>query len=109
MDEIRKRLENLEFQQKLLLRMIPDKGYDFYRLIIKKGLSEAEVHNFYNLCEKLNNHSQEQKAEGFVFFAPLFKEFTEKLDPRLAPEEVIEACIAQGLYPLLMEQLRRNL
>ncbi|RIW35363.1 DUF1878 family protein [Bacillus salacetis] len=109
MNELIKRIEKLEFQQRMLLEMIPGEGNDFYRLVIKKGLSEMEVENFYNLCERLNNHSQEQKAEGFVFFAPLFKEFTENLDPRFSPEEVIEACTAQGLYPLLMEQLRRNL
>ncbi|WP_409253340.1 DUF1878 family protein [Bacillus sp. SCS-153A] len=109
MDEIKKRIEKLEFQQRLLLEMIPAAGYDFYRLIIRKGLSEDEVNDFYKLCEKLNKHSQEQKAEGFVFFAPLFKEFTEKLDVRLSPREVIDACIAQRLYPYLMEQLKRNL
>jgi hypothetical protein len=109
MSEILKRIEKLEFQQKLLLEMIPVKGFEFYRLVIRKGLSEEDVNHFFELCEKLNKHSQEQKAEGFVFFAPLFNEFTEKLDPRLSPEEVIKACIAQKLFPFLMDQLKRNL
>lgn len=109
MNELMKRIEKLEFQQRLLLEMIPATGHDFNRLVIRKGLSENDVKEFFELCEKLNKHSQEQKAEGFVFFAPLFKEFTDKLDARLTPEEVIEACIAQRLFPVLMEQLKRNL
>ncbi|WP_421384071.1 DUF1878 family protein [Bacillus salacetis] len=109
MNMLVKRIEKLEFQQKLLMEMIPAKGYEFYRLVIRKGLAEGDVTDFFELCEKLNKHSQEQKAEGFVFFAPLFKEFTEKLDSRLSPAEVIEACLAQRLYPFLMEQLKRNL
>ncbi|MGM0846385.1 MAG: DUF1878 family protein [Bacillota bacterium] len=109
MSELLERIEKLEFQQKLLGEMMPEKGFDFYRLVITKGLSEKDVIEFYRLCEKLNMKSQEQKAEGYVFFSPLFKEFTEKLDSRLIPQEVINACAAQKLYPYLMEQLRRNL
>ncbi|MGF2615247.1 DUF1878 family protein [Rossellomorea vietnamensis] len=109
MNDLLKRIEKIEFQQKLLMEMIPERGYDFYKLIIKKGLSEAQLQEFYQLCERLNIKCQEQKAEGFVFFAPLFKEFTEELNSRLTPQEVIDACTAQKLYPFLMEQLKRNL
>ncbi|MGD6801489.1 DUF1878 family protein [Rossellomorea vietnamensis] len=109
MVDLLKRIEKIEFQQKLLMEMIPERGYEFYRLVIKKELTEEQVQEFYELCERLNIKCQEQKAEGFVFFAPLFKEFTEELNSRLTPQEVIHACAAQELYPFLMEQLKRNL
>ncbi|WP_456271913.1 DUF1878 family protein [Bacillus sp. AK031] len=109
MSELLERIEKLEYQQKLLMEMMPERGYEFYRLVMKYGLSEKEVNGFYQLCEVLNKQCQEQKAEGFVFFAPLFKEFVGNMDPRLPAEEVIEACLAQRLYPFLMEQLKRNL
>jgi hypothetical protein len=107
--ELLERIEKLEYQQKLLMKMMPERGYDFYRLVIKKGLTEKDVEEFYQFCEVLNKQCQEQKAEGFVFFAPLFKEFVDNLDQRLPVQEVIEACLAQQLYPSLMEQLKRNL
>jgi hypothetical protein len=109
LSELLERIEKLEYQQKLLMEMMPERGYEFYRLVIRKGLSEKDVKDFYLLCEVLNMQCQEQKAEGFVFFAPLFKEFVENLDRRLPVQEVIEACLAQRLYSSLMEQLKRNL
>lgn len=56
MNELMKRIEKLEFQQRLLLEMIPATGHDFNRLVISKGLSENDVKEFFELCEKLNKH-----------------------------------------------------
>ncbi|RDI47873.1 DUF1878 family protein [Falsibacillus pallidus] len=109
MDALIKRLEKLEFQQKLLLRMLPHSGHEFDKLIIEKDLSEQEARQFHKLCERLNKEYEEQKAEGFVFYVPLFKEFKESLHPALDPKQVIKACVKQKLYLELMQLLEQNL
>ena len=54
---------------------------NFIDLIIEKSLGEEDVRKFRNYCDKLSIKLEEQKAEGFVYFHPLFKEFTMKLPP----------------------------
>ena len=103
------RLEKLEYQQKLLLSMMPKMGYEFDKLIIQKNLSEKEAKEFYKLCEKLSKDLEEQKAEGFVFYVPLFKEFKESLHPALDPVQVIKACLNQKLFLELMQLLEQNI
>lgn len=109
METFEERLERMEFHQKLLLAMITEQNYEFYRLIIEKQLKEKDITSFYNLCDKLSKDLEEQKADNFVFFSPLFKKFKEDLHPKLDPQVVIEACIKQNLYPELMEILSRNI
>jgi hypothetical protein len=103
------RLEKLEYHQQLLLKMVRPEGYEFDRLVIEKNLSRDEVEQFYKLCEELSKKREEQKAEGFVFHTPLFREFQQRLHPRLSPEEVIDACIKQRLYMELMTDFKRNI
>ncbi|RLQ97539.1 DUF1878 family protein [Falsibacillus albus] len=103
------RIEKLEFQQKLLLKMMSPKGFEFDQLIIEKNLSEQDVMDFHRLCEELNKELKEQKAEGFVFYSPLFKKFNERLHSQLEPAEVIDACKKQKLYEELMLLLEQNI
>ena len=109
MESIEQRLDRIEFYQKLLMEMINDHHYEFYRLIIEKKLQKKEVEAFHKLCLKLSKESEEQKEDHFVLFAPLYKKFIEELNPKLDPKEVIQACIKQKLYPELMEILLRNI
>ncbi|WP_162013644.1 DUF1878 family protein [Bacillus coahuilensis] len=47
-----------------------------------------------------------------LFFSPLYYDFQHKLHtikPSLKVEEVIQACLNQGLYMNLMSVLKRNL
>ncbi|WP_419159706.1 DUF1878 family protein [Rossellomorea sp. BNER] len=109
MQELLKRIEKIEYYHSLLMEIVRKEEYSFYRLVMERDLSQKEVEDFYSLCEDLNKKSKEQKAEGFVFFAPLFQEFTLNLHPKLQPKEVIESCIKQNLYLELMIHLNKNL
>lgn len=109
METIEQRLDRIEFYQKLLMKMIVENQYDFYKIIIEKQLQEKDVEEFYKLCENLCQEIEEQKADKFVFFSPLFKKFKEQLHPKLNPEEVIHACLKQNLFPDLMKILYKNI
>lgn len=109
MDNLIKRLENLEYYQQLLMEMLPANVHPFNQLIIRNGLSKREVAEFYNLCDTLSIKYKKQKAEGFVYHTPLFKEFKEKLHPNLKAEEVVDTCLTQDIHPELMVQLKNSL
>lgn len=109
MKELNERLEKLEYHQKLLLGMINPAGKEFDLLVIKKQLSEKEVMEFLQMCEELSQEMENQKAENFVFYSPLFKEFASRLNKKLYPAETIQACLMQRIFPDLMEILSKNL
>jgi len=103
------KLNKLEYHQSLLLKMNRATTETFYKLIVEKSLSQEEVQQFYKSCESLSKVYEEQKAEGFVYFHPLFNKLTKKLHPALQTEETIKACIAQGIYLPLMTELKKYL
>ncbi|MCJ7840421.1 YhaI family protein [Lederbergia sp. NSJ-179] len=109
MDQLLARIKKLEYHQKLLLNMIHGEGFEFDRLIVVNNLDQNEVEEFLKMCEDLNKEMLEQKAEKFIFYAPLFAEFKHRLTPKLDHREVIEACLRQQIYPELMEKLKRNI
>jgi len=91
------------------MKIIENSHADFYKLVIKKSLTEHDVMEFMTLCEELSNLMEEQKAEGFIHFHPIFAEFKAKLHPNLHAEEVIKACLRQHLFKPLMAELRKYL
>ncbi|WP_077211101.1 DUF1878 family protein [Bacillus dakarensis] len=103
------RLNKLEFHQSLLLRMIQNTDKHFFRLVVEKSLTEQEVTEFYKQCESMSKELEEQKAEGFVYFHPLYKKFSSELHPSLEAEEVIQACLCQKLFLPLMQELKKYL
>jgi len=103
------KLKMLEYHQSLLLKMNISTSEAFYKLIIEKSLSEEEVNQLYRKCEQLSIDYEEQKAEGFVYFHPLFQKFIQVLPPKLTVEEVIFACLKQGLYVPLMTEFKKYL
>lgn len=109
LEAILERINRLEYHQSLLLKMNQASSAAFYKLIIEKSLGEEDVKQFYTLCDKLSKDFEEQKAEGFVHFHPLFKKFTMMLHCGLQTEEVIAACITQGIYLPLMTELKKYL
>lgn len=109
MESILARIKLLEYHQSLLLKMISKSTDEFYKLIIEKNLGEEDVRKFQKECDMLSIKFKEQKAEGFIHFHPLFKEFSMILPPKTQAEEVIEACIKQGLYLPLMTELKKYL
>ncbi|WP_406687464.1 DUF1878 family protein [Rossellomorea vietnamensis] len=109
MHELMKRIEKLEYHQRLMAEMMPENGFPFYRLIIRNGLSEREVKEFFQTCDRLSMKFEKQKAEGFVYNTPLFKEFEEGLHAKLKVHEVVDSCLVQNIYPALMVQLQKSL
>ncbi|MEH7884554.1 DUF1878 family protein [Bacillus sp. JJ1609] len=105
--KIIEKINMLEFHQKLLLKMVKGSKEHFYSLIIERGLTQQEVASILEACEKMSMHMEEQKAEGFMYFHPLYKKFSTVVQPKLQPEEVIKACESQGLFLPLMTELRK--
>jgi hypothetical protein len=104
-----KRIELLEYHQTLLLLLMTDTNKDFYKLVITKKVSQHQVEAFFEMCEKLSLEIEVQKAEGFVYFHPLFKEFQVSLPQNIDPEEMITACLVQKLYLPLMTEFKKYL
>jgi len=103
------KIEKLEYHQGLLLKIIDNPHNEFNKLVIASSLSKKEVEEFNDLCEDMIKEWEEQKAEGFVYFHPLFQKFSNKLHARLQPEKVIPACIRQRKFLPLMEELNKYL
>lgn len=98
------RINLLEYHQKLLLKLLSNPKLDFYRLVIENGIPNEEVKKLLRICDELTVKISEQKAEGFVYFYPLFSEFLASLPFNLRAEEVIPACISQHIFePLMLE------
>lgn len=108
-EELLKRIERLEYHQQLLLDLINTEHYPFTKLIIQKEMDKEEVFEFYQLCEYMSNNLQEQKAEGFLNFYPLLKEFSEKLNRKLEVKETVESCLQQNMYVELMTEFQKYL
>lgn len=103
--EVLKELSLIRYHQRLIVDMLDRSDKDFYKLIIFYGLSEVEVKEFFDLCDSLSMELEEQKAEGFVYYHPLYRQFLERLNKKLSAKEVIHACISQKLYLTLMVEL----
>ncbi|MDR4945852.1 DUF1878 family protein [Neobacillus cucumis] len=101
------RINLLEFHQRLLGNMLRNSNFDFYRVIIEKGITEQEVKNFYQLCESLSMKMAEQKAEGYVHFHPLLIELSASLPANLKIEEIVKACLQQKLFEPLFKELHK--
>lgn len=101
------RITLLEYHQKLLLKLLLNPGLDLYKLIIEKGISEQNVVAFLEVCDELSKRMLEQKAEGFIYFYPLFNEFLFSLPGNLQAKDVVSACINQHIFePLMMEFIK---
>ncbi|MEH7012758.1 DUF1878 family protein [Neobacillus niacini] len=107
--ELQSRVNLLEYHQKLLLKMLASPNLEFYRLVIENGISEQKVEAFDQLCENLNKKMEEQKAEGFINFHPLFSEFLYLLPEKLDTKKVVQACIKQHLHEALFREFNKYL
>ncbi|MBY0123078.1 DUF1878 family protein [Bacillus sp. S/N-304-OC-R1] len=103
------RIKMLEYHQKLLLKLVDNKNLEFYKLIVGKSIDEKEVRGFEKTCEILSMELEEQKAEGFVYFHPLYNKFKDSLPEEIEPREAIQACLKQGLYKPLMSEFVKYL
>lgn len=105
--ELIKRLNLLEYHQKLLVKMMTNPKLDFYKLVIEKGITEQEVEAFFKLGDILSIKMEEQKAEGFMHFYPLFNEFTASLPAKFIVDETVTSCLSQNLFPKLMLEFKK--
>ncbi|MEH7333671.1 DUF1878 family protein [Neobacillus drentensis] len=102
-----KKVSLLEYHQKLLLELLNNPKLEFYKLIIEKGISKQEVKKFFQLCDEMSIKLEEQKAEGYVYFHPLFDEISASLPGSLEIKEVLNACIKQGLFKTLFLEFKK--
>ncbi|MFB6465228.1 DUF1878 family protein [Cytobacillus sp. Hz8] len=107
--ELMEKMNRIEYHQSLIIEMISSSRDEFYKLVIHHSLNKQDVDTFYQNCTKLSIKLEEQKAEGFVHFQPLFAEFVSLLTPGLQAKEVISACIRQQLFVPLMVELEKYL
>jgi Protein of unknown function (DUF1878) len=107
--DLLERIEILEFHMALMAEAMDRPGYEFNKLIIAKSLSKKETDHLLSLCEKMNKAMEEQKAEGFLYFHPLFREFSTLLPSKTNPGEVVLACIGQKLFVPLMDEFKKFL
>ncbi len=101
------KINKLEYHQRLLLQIVENPNKEFFKLVIDNSLGEKDVEEFFMLCEMLDREWEEQKAEGFVHFLPLFQKFSIQLHSRLQAEMVIHACIKQRLFLPLMKEIKK--
>lgn len=99
------RINLLEYHQSLLIKLINNPNLEFYKLIIEKGMTELETEKVYRICDELSMKLEVQKAEGYVYFHPLFNELSASLPVKLPAKEVIKACLVQNLYEPLFQEL----
>ncbi|WP_180953759.1 DUF1878 family protein [Bacillus sp. T33-2] len=107
LEKLAEKIAMLEFHQKLLLQMISGNKDKFNKLIIQKAVTEKELTVINELCEKLSIELEEQKAEGFVHFHPLFEEFTDAIRHKLQPKETVHAMFDQGIFMPLMTEFKK--
>ena len=77
--------------------------------MIDNGLNEQETEKFLALCDKMSIKLEEQKAEGYVYFHPLFEQLSDSLPATLKMDEVIKACLLQNLYEPLFQEFEKYL
>ena len=108
-NELMERINLLEYHQKLLLKLINNPKLELYKLIIENGITEQEAGQFFSLCDKMNLKLEEQKAEGYVNFHPLFHELSSSLPSSLKIKDVINACLKQKICLSLFQELEKYL
>lgn len=107
MDSVERRIERLEYYQRLMIGLVEIQRWPFHHLVMNKQLTEEEVTVLFQLCEELTEEYKKQKAEGFVGFSPLLRTFKQYLNPKLSSHEVINSLYQEGLYLPLMTVLHQ--
>ena len=105
MRNIEKEIETLRYHQQLLLHIIQNPKAQFDLLIVEKNITKEEVKEIFELCELLSKRLTMEKAEGFMNFQPLFSQLERNVTPKLSVKELVDSCLAQGLYETLMQEM----
>jgi len=107
MESLERRIERLEYYQRLMFNLLDNEKASFYRLIVEANLTKEDVDELFKLCENLSNEYQKQKAEGLVFFTPLLTQFVGLLHPNLDVGKTVEVLLSQRKYVPLMNEFRK--
>lgn len=105
--DLLERISRIEYHQKLLVKLITNPNLEFYKLVIENNLTEKDVKKFFYLCDELSKRMEKQKAEGFVYFHPLFNELSVSLPHKLEVKEVVQACAKQKLFYSLFQEFMK--
>ncbi|WP_059173288.1 DUF1878 family protein [Bacillus sp. FJAT-27445] len=105
--ELVERIRTLEYHMRLMADALESTDYQFTKMIVANNLTQRETDEIYTLCEKMNKLMEEQKAEGFLNFHPLFQEFSVSLSPKLNPGEIVQACLSQKMFISLMKEFNK--
>ncbi|RDU35300.1 hypothetical protein DRW41_18625 [Neobacillus piezotolerans] len=105
--EIAERLRTVEYHLRLMADALGGTEHQFTKLVVQNNLSEKETESFFSLCEEMNKRMEEQKAEGFLNFHPLFNEFSSLLTSKLNPRDAVYACINEKVYLSLMLEFKK--
>ncbi|ALC91949.1 hypothetical protein AM500_20745 [Bacillus sp. FJAT-18017] len=107
--QILDRIQLLEYHMRLLAEAVDKTEYELNKLLVKSNITEREAAEFFALCERMNKVMEEQKAEGFLHFHPLFQEFVSLLPSKLDSREVVTACLRQKVFVPLMTEFNKYL
>ncbi|OCA84349.1 hypothetical protein A8F94_16715 [Bacillus sp. FJAT-27225] len=105
--DLLERIQVLEYHMRLLAEAVEKPEYELNKLLVKRNVAERETAELFDLCERLSKLMEEQKAEGFLHFHPLFEEFAASLSSKLNPSEVVNACMKQKIFIPLMNEFKK--
>ncbi|QPC45988.1 DUF1878 family protein [Mangrovibacillus cuniculi] len=108
MSNLEKRLERIEFHQKLIVEYIDNPKAGLYKFVVQHGVSKEEYMEFTTLCQSLMQKFETEKKAESVYYTPLFLEFVNGL-PKTFNLKVIDACIKHGLYKEMMIAFKKHL
>jgi Protein of unknown function (DUF1878) len=109
MNDLEKEINTLKFHQKLLVKAIRNEHNELDLLFVEKNVSEEEANEIIKICEELSKQFEIEKAEGYINFQPLLKQLVRKLNRKVLVQELIEACLLQGLFIPFMKEMKREL
>lgn len=105
MEDIRKRLEQLEYYVSLLVESDIMQNLPFLNWVIKNNRTKKEIEHIFLVCEEIDALYKKQKAEGFLHFHPLLQIFQEKTKPYIDDiEEFTFMMVREKLFADLMKE-----
>jgi len=100
-------LETLTFYVQLLMQMEELEKYPFIKMLIEKGVTEKEYQELIMLLSNISEEFDNQKEAGMLDFTGLLIHYAGKLNPKLHPDELMDALIEEKRFLEVMVQLKK--
>ncbi|KGX86167.1 DUF1878 family protein [Pontibacillus marinus] len=100
-------IETLTFYVQLLMEMKELEKYPFIKMLIAKGVTEKEYQELIMLLSNISEEFEAQKEAGMLDFTGLLIHYAGKLNPKLHPDELMDALIAENRFLEVMIQLKK--